>query len=59
MRERLTSTLRVCSSSTDINNIPPEKKDLGAAETVSWTDDEVELLLVVVRSFFPKRSTKG
>ena len=49
MQERLPSTLPVCSSSTDINDVPPPKKakkDSDAAEIVSWTDDEVELLLV-------------
>ena len=54
MQEQLPSTLPVCSSSTDINDMPPPKKakkDSDAAEIVSWTDDEVELLLGVVRSY--------
>ena len=54
MRERLPNTMPVCSSSTDINNMPPPKKvkkDSDAAGTVSWTDDEVELLVGVVRSY--------
>ena len=62
MRERLPSTLPVGSSSTDINNMPPSKKakkDSNAAETVSWTDDEVELLLGVVRSYSLQKDYKG
>ena len=54
MRERLPSTLPVFSSSRDINTMPPPKKakkNSGAAETVNWTDDEVELLLGVVCSY--------
>ena len=62
MRERLPSTLNVCSSSTDINNMPPPQKaknNSDAAETVSWTDDEVELLLGVVRSYSSQKDYQG
>ena len=55
MGKRLPSTLPVFSSSADINNMPPKKRpgmDSDATENVSWTDDEVELLLGVFRSSF-------
>ena len=45
MRERLPRTLRVCSSGEGHQQHAAQKKvkkDSGAAENVSWTDDEVE-----------------
>ena len=41
--------------------LPPKKakNDSDAAETVSWTDDEVELLLGVVRSYSSQNDYKG
>ena len=53
MKERLPCTLPVGSSSADITKRRPKKVQNGidATESVDWTDDEVELLLGVVRSY--------
>ena len=52
MRERLPS--RLFAEDLEDVKMPPQKKsrtDPDAIENVSWTDDEVELLLGVIRSY--------